>query len=435
MVEYIIAFAIVAAGALALLLIQGRFSTMERRHLWAGLAAYLFAAVFKIWLIVEYYGGTGDMMMYHRVALGLTNLLQQDPAVYVPEMLRLFFQLETQTHLDIFGYGTSTASMSAILALLFWIFGDSLHIVSLFLGVLSFFASVAMYWAFRQTLTPEYRRGLLWACILLPSGVFWTGGFSKELFSVMGLGLGLLGCYYLFIRRYRWFWGVTLTIVGVGLVTLFKGYLLFGLVAGFAGFYYAARRRRVHPKDTHRLAPLYFLVAIAVVLVGIIALGELFPQFSPEAMAEEMAHGQEAGARGGSAIEMGDPAERSLAGQLAFAPIAVLNTLFRPLIFEAHNAVSLFNAVEMTVLTVLLAFGIKWVGVRRTLRLMMRSPVLLGCFSAVLILSVGIGLASANLGTLSRYRAPLMPFWVVIITVLFTYGRTLRGGRVSGGQT
>ena len=52
-----------------------------------------------------------------------------------------------------------------------------------------------------------------------------------------------------------------------------------------------------------------------------------------------------------------------------------------------------------------------------------RSPFL---FSAVVfcgVFGLGVGLATANLGTMSRYRAPMMPFYVTTLLILRQRGR------------
>jgi len=36
----------------------------------------------------------------------------------------------------------------------------------------------------------------------------------------------------------------------------------------------------------------------------------------------------------------------------------------------------------------------------------------------VLVLALGTGLSTANLGTLSRYRAPMMPFFLLLLIIL-----------------
>src|SRR5690606_34796627 len=151
------------------------------------------------------------------------------------------------------------------------------------------------------------------------------------------------------------------------------------------------------------------IAMLGVVGVGaMIGLGQIFPQYSLDSLAEETANLQYQGERiqGGSSYSMGDGSTTSLAGQLAFAPLAVSASLFRPFIFEAHNAVAAINALETTVV-LFLWVRILWIlGARGAWRALRASPPLMFCVVFVLLFGLGVGLATTNLGTLSRYRVP-----------------------------
>jgi hypothetical protein len=53
----------------------------------------------------------------------------------------------------------------------------------------------------------------------------------------------------------------------------------------------------------------------------------------------------------------------------------------------------------------------------------MEEPFLVFCVVFVITFGIAVGLTSTNLGTLSRYRSPILPFFAVLLLVL---GRTRR---------
>jgi branched-subunit amino acid transport protein len=108
----------------------------------------------------------------------------------------------------------------------------------------------------------------------------------------------------------------------------------------------------------------------------------------------------------------------TLAGQLAYAPAALLTSLFRPSIFEVRNLLMLANAVETTVLTVLFVRVLFTRNLGSVRRQIMEDPFLVFCVVFVIAFGIAVGLTSTNLGTLSRYRSPLLPFFVVLLLVL-----------------
>ncbi len=53
-----------------------------------------------------------------------------------------------------------------------------------------------------------------------------------------------------------------------------------------------------------------------------------------------------------------------------------------------------------------------------------KSPLLLFCIAFVGSFAVCVGLATSNLGSLSRYRVPMMPFYATLLLVLLQKART-----------
>jgi hypothetical protein len=101
-----------------------------------------------------------------------------------------------------------------------------------------------------------------------------------------------------------------------------------------------------------------------------------------------------------------------------YAPLALFAALFRPVIFEARNLLMLANALETTFLTLLLARILLTRDLLRVRGQIMDDPFLVFCMVFVLALGVAVGLASTNLGTLSRYRAPILPFLALTLFTL-----------------
>jgi hypothetical protein len=114
----------------------------------------------------------------------------------------------------------------------------------------------------------------------------------------------------------------------------------------------------------------------------------------------------------------GEASERTTQQELLLAPLGLATALFRPLFFEARNVVQFANALEATGLLILVIQVFRRLGVRRIMAEIASSPALLFCVVFTLGLGLGTGLSSANLGTLSRYRAPMMPFYFTVVMML-----------------
>jgi hypothetical protein len=85
----------------------------------------------------------------------------------------------------------------------------------------------------------------------------------------------------------------------------------------------------------------------------------------------------------------------------------------------------LVNALEMMVLTILFVRILFTRNLGKVRRQIADNPLLVFCVVFVIAFGIAVGLASSNMGTLSRYRSPLLPFFVVLLLVL---GKPLRAG-------
>ena len=219
--------------------------------------------------------------------------------------------------------------------------------------------------------------------------------------------------------------GLFIIIVALPFVTLIKSYIVIPLSLSFSAFWAlerahaSGRRIKLHTKSIHILLGLGF--AIGVVLL----IGKIFPRFALENLAEETSRLQAYAKhnRGGSTIQIGSGQANSLSQQVTFVPMALSNSLFRPFIFEAHNAVALINAMETTALLGGMIWGVRNYGLRGLFSIVFRSPVASFCIIFTIFFGIGVGLSTTNLGTLSRYRVPMMPFYATLILLLIPYKR------------
>ena len=95
-------------------------------------------------------------------------------------------------------------------------------------------------------------------------------------------------------------------------------------------------------------------------------------------------------------------------------PMAMVTILFRPFLFEAHNAQMLITAIESTLLLGLTLSRARLIG--RAIRNFRRLPyvtfvVVYGALFALAFSSI------ANFGILARERAQLLPFFLVLLAV------------------
>jgi hypothetical protein len=414
MVDVVIALSIVLGATVVLSLGESR---ANRRILWAALAYHLLVSWVIVEMTTEYYEG-GDLLGYHFVGAEAAELLSGDFGRWAVPLLRYTLGQDVIVPLSTVHVGNTTASTVGLYGWVMWM-TQTRSIYAL--AIISSFLALYGQWMVFLTLErrfPEISTSLLAVCVLfVPSTTYWASGPTKEAFAVFGLGL-LIAAVDLIDLRKSPLKASVFFVVGAVSAGLTKPYLLPPLaIAVFAYWYLSAARRR---DGRFRIRGPRLIAAAALAIVSIVLLGELFPRFAYDQLATGFAGLQEYGGQGGSGYFVGDPAARTLAQQLVFAPIGLVFVFLRPTLFEVQNVPMAASAIETGICILLVLRVVFRAGFSRPLRWMLRDPNLAVACVFVLMFAVSIGLSTTNFGTLSRYRAPMMPFYATMLLALNT---------------
>lgn len=389
----------------------------ERRLISYGLLAHYVGSLALISIYLYYYG-YGDMLGYHRTGGMIADHLSADFANVAPKVFDLLLGRGGE-ELVPNRAGGSTGSMHAVAGILSFLLGDSLLASSIFIATGAFIGKLALYSVFRRELAPEAHRAALIGSLLVPSAIFWSGSLLKESVVMFFLGTFVWGGYTLVSTRARLSGAIGLAIGVVG-CALFKGYLLVpAAVAGMVWFYV----RRTQLTKTEYAKPIYLVLAGAAILGLLVLIGNYDPRYDvfraeKQLVEEAETMGRSEGGSNYTLLRQSDTA--SSFGLILKAPWAVVTACLRPAIIEARNPLALANGLETLVLTTLLIGAVRKNGFAGCVRTIRNSPILAFCAVFTLLLALGVGFATTNMGTLSRYRMPLIPFFVVLLGVLGT---------------
>ena len=400
---------LVLAGGAAVVVIQ-RYPPTEVPYLMGSLVAHVLSACALVLLYTVYYDG-GDITGYHRNGSYIVDLARLDPERLWPAVFRMLFQRPDTV---IAAGQSSTGTMTALSTLLMFGLAKSLWGACILVAIASFGGKFLIFESLAASLPARYRQRTLVACLWMPSVVFWSSGLVKEAFAIIGVGIVCAGMARALKNRV---FGLTIMGLGMYLIALIKPYILFPAVISCSVWYYwsrtTSRKHGVGSRST------YLFVGLLVALGAYTVIAQFFPGFSIAMFGESAAIQREASltAEGGSNFVIGDTTDRSLTGQMVYAPLALVTTLFRPTIFEVRNPLMLVSALETTFLTVLTLRSIWTRSPGVMLRTVLKEPVVLFAFTFAILMAIGVGLGTTNFGTLSRYRIPLMPFFALCVFV------------------
>ncbi|HVW28572.1 MAG TPA: hypothetical protein VHC69_24575 [Polyangiaceae bacterium] len=413
MQDFIVALIVATASLVALRGRLQRYTTPERSLLQLSLWFHIGSAA----LLVPFMKGPlkgGDMLVYDEISRALLDRLVRAPGDTLGILGGLL--LHANDPLPVPDYGLAFGSSGSMIALttfslLFtW---RSLPAACVLIGVASFFAKVRIYDVFRAETDARLHRRIIAATMLVPSTIFWSSGLIKEAFATIGLGLVFKELYHWFYRRRLLTDGLVAAAIGLALLATTKAYVFvpLGLAAAASMLLVTARQRRWRLGAGERAAAI--ILGIGIVL----AAGRVSSQYDPANFVAEAAHQQDVGAQlsyAGSYYSL--TTERSFLGQIVATPLALVTALFRPFIFEARNVQQAANGLETLYFAFLATRAFRHR--RAGYRMVREQPLLMFCSVFSLIMAIGVGLASTNLGTLSRYRMPMMPFLWVLVTVI-----------------
>jgi hypothetical protein len=274
-----------------------------------------------------------------------------------------------------------------------------------------------MYIALRTSFREEVHLRVLVACLLVPSVVYWSSGLLKESVAMAGIGWVILGMQQMLRRRFLR--GAVSMVVGAVPIALMKPYVLVAFSVSAAVWYYW-NRLKSKGRASVLSHPLRLAIGLTLGIGGVMLLGQMFPRFAFDTLGEQLALQQELclTVSGGSTFVAVGSTQSTMAGQLVYAPQALVASLFRPFIFEVNNVQMLINALETTALTYLFVRVVwkeRW---KRLMGHLSASPVLMFFLSFSVVFGIPVGLGTNNLGTLSRYRMPLVPFFAGLVLVL-----------------
>jgi hypothetical protein len=390
----------------------------------------VFCAIAFTLVTAFYYGGGDSEMFYYSVKdmreaiahndLSYFELLKMESTdEYSP--LAYYFELDNQKY-PVAGFMRSASNflvpkLAVIPAILF--FNSYLSICLVF----AFFAlggAIRLYKLFLHYF-PDMRQQAALAALFLPSACYWSAGFLKDSICFGSMGFLLYGLLNVFIRRKAIF----ASIIWIALATYFlytiKVYILLALVPGIGFWLFGHLSSGVKTVSLKRAITFLSLVvgAIAAVsLVNYLTSDVALSKFSLDNLLETSSFSREVYERGG-VKNQGAYFQITTTNPFLLALNGLVATFFRPFPWEISSAIVGLSAIEaLSFLSLILYLFFKR-GLFTTFRKIFSKPILILCFTFAIIFAISVGVSATNFGSLSRYKIPCLPFYLIFILAVY----------------
>ena len=285
----------------------------------------------------------------------------------------------------------------------------NIHIHTLIMSFLSFIGLWSIFRLFENKFHKQ-KWLLVLVIFFIPSVYFWTSGILKEGILIFAFGLLLHSFNKLITEKFSLIIILGL-VISIYILLISKFYVL---IAALPGLFFILITKG---KPTKKLFAKYILIHIIFLSIAWVTkpiIGVSFPEILAKKQHDFINYSNSL-KQVGSKIEIQE-IEPNIISIIKATPKALINTIFRPTIFEISNPMMLLAAIENLILLLFMVLTAIFFSKRN-----LKNPWLWFCVSFVLILFTLSGITTPILGALVRYKAPALPFFGLILMYLINF--------------
>ncbi len=373
-------------------------------------------------MVVVYYYGSGDFLGYMQGGEFI-----KESVLHSGHFLKTFFlsgseisELPGSEALSpyVFNSLSTSSSLAAMkFSAVFSILSFShLLINALFCGFISFIGLWKLFRVFDEISLHKFQKPLALLMIYTPTIWFWGSGMGKDSLSIGLLGILVSSLYQIFRRR-KVLSNLFLLSITIMLLLNLKGALL-GLVCagacGYIGVYVLNRTKNIFGR---MVLFVLFIAGFTVFFINSLkTISDSLEEVQSMVESNIAAYSIESEGSEGSF----EPPQFTFtpAGIAAAVPITVFSTLFRPFVWEARKPIMALSALESLLMLCSFFYVVLKGGLLQFIKTVFTQPAVMFSLIFSILLAMIIGFTTFNLGTLVRYRLPLLPFYLFMILAI-----------------
>lgn len=382
-------------------------------------------------LIVAYYYNGGDSEMYYYAARDLQYGVMQDgysvwniftTAKVDPAgpLARYFFDDVDKYPVLAFMAAPGNFAVPKLALIPSILFLKSYLCIGMLFSFFALGGSIRLYKLFNNYF-PLLRRPIAFATLFLPSVCFWSSGLLKDSICFGAIGFLLYAIFNVFIRKKRIISSLLWIIVGAGLLYYVKVYILLAMLPAITLWLFSELNKSVRDPLLRKLWSFFTIVSaitLVAVLINYVTSSASLSSFRLDNILETSSHnreiyGQTAAETQGSYFKLqgGNP--------ILLAANGFIATLFRPFIWEISSPIVLLSALEALIFILLTGYFLIKKGVIQFFKSAFGTPILVLCSGFAFVFAASVGSTATNFGSLSRYKIPCLPFYLVMLFAIY----------------
>ena len=396
----------------------------NRKYFFPALTVRIIGAL-AIGFIYQFYYGGGDTFTYHTQGSRIIWEAFLDSPV---KGIQLLFSngehagstFEYSSRIWMFADPSSFAIVK--LATIFDLLTFSTYSATAVLfAVIGFVGSWLFFLTFYK-LYPDHYGWLAVICLFVPSVFFWGSGILKDTITLSALGMATFFIYRLFFERRFSILNVLALLVTFYVMFAVKKYILLCFLPAVLLWISDNYYKRIKSLMLRiLLVPLFLTI---LVYAGLLITEQIVaddPKYNLKRLPETARItaydiGFYTGRSAGSPYSLGE-LDGTYGGMVRLAPAAINVSLFRPYLWEVNNPFMLLASIE-AIAMLFLTLYIVWFSRFKLGRLILQREVKF-CLVFALVFAFAVGVSTFNFGTLVRYKIPMIPFYLVGISLVY----------------
>jgi hypothetical protein len=367
-------------------------------------------------LTIFYFKGGGDTNLYFA---GVTNIFDNffnNPSIGFEQIFvgpnNLSSNAASLAHESFFFMQPPSINVVKIASLIAIFTFNSYLSISLFIGLYTFLGLWNIF-KLANRYNPDNNKVNFIICFCLPTVAIWASGILKDPFSIGGFGFCLNYIDLLFSKEKSKIKNLLLVIINATVVLMTKDYTLYALLAAFFISFIISSVKKL---------PFFVKLITYWILIPTLFIS-LFLKFQAniedylinqviEAAIEKQKLWSNTG--GGSNYDLGTISP-TLIGLAQVFPKSINVSIFRPYLWEVSNPLMLLEALLSSFFLVLLLYCFIRYGFLKSISIFFSNRFFITMLFYTIIFMFFVGLNTGNFGSLSRYRAPGLVTYLLLV--------------------
>ncbi len=394
------------------------------------LPAFLFKVFFVLANVIYYINYGGDTIAFWDGAIKLNNLFWSDPIAYFSEISQSpinrsiydNFNLETGYPDSSIFNESQSYFISKICSIIGLVTFKGYMAMSL---IFAYFTTLATFRLFE--LIRSYKLHSDWhlaiALFFIPSVSFWCAGISKDTVIFVAISYFLHHLFKVLSKESKTrIKNYLIMLLCLYVILQVRSFMILCLIVPLLYAWSASLLKKYENRRFEKIIIRLFFSLIIITGLATFFGTSLADSFINEASVinQDMTTNKTYGTNRYSLGEI----DYSPIGMVAAAPMSILAGFYRPYIWEALSVSLLLNGIESIVL---LYFTFRFFASRKIgqrIKRIRKHEFLIFAFFFAVILSYFAGFTSILFGVLVRFKAPVLPFLVIILTSYYMEERS-----------